>query len=472
MRVLTCGSVDDGKSTLIGRLLWDASDLFDDHREALHRSARGVLDGRHLDYSLLVDGLIAEREQDITIDIAWRTLDPAEQRFVIIDSPGHEQYTRNMASGASHADIAVMLIDARHGIKRQTRRHAAILMLFGVRRVVLAINKMDLVGCSAVRFRAIEADFRALQQRFGFVDTAVIPVAAVTGDNVARRSEHSPWYRGPTLPEHLSGVTTAGTQASRPFRMPVQTVLRDGQDFRGFAGTIASGRIAVGDAVIDSIGGREARVRRVATMQGGLASAGEGQAVAFVLDRDIDLSRGAVIAVPHARAIVARTVEAQLVWLAEQAFATSGRYLLRSATDLVQVARIEIKGLLDLETLQRNDAGTCAVNEIAVAEIDLARSTALDEFAAFPATGSFLLVNAVSGATIAGGTVTAACARLGREAGTSTDGVFTLTREMLARGVCADLAQHGGVDPEFRRCAGEIIRLMQSAGIAVRSEIG
>ena len=471
VRVLTCGSVDDGKSTLIGRLLWDASDLFDDQREALHRSERRVLDGKHLDYSLLVDGLIAEREQGITIDIAWRTFDTAERRFVIIDSPGHEQYTRNMASGASHADIAVMLIDARHGIKRQTRRHAAILDLFGVRRVVLAVNKMDLVGWSAQRFREIEADFKALQQSFGFEDAVVIPVAAVTGDNVARRSQRMRWYAGPTLLEQLSREPVVASLSRQPFRFPVQNVLRDGQDFRGLAGIVASGRIAVGETIVDTVSGREARIRRIATMDGDLASARHGQAVALVLDRDLDVSRGAVLAVPEARPTAARSLEARLVWLSEQAFDPSHRYLLRSATDLAPVSNLAITSLLDLATLERSQSRSCAVNEIAVAEIELGRPAALDTFAVSPVTGSFVLVDAVSGATVAGGVVTAARSVARAVADTDGDNAFVVTRDMLARGVCADLAATAGNEAEFRRRAAAIIALMQSAGIVARSQI-
>jgi bifunctional enzyme CysN/CysC len=295
VRVLTCGSVDDGKSTLIGRLLWDASDLFEDQRETLRKSTRRVLDGTHLDYSLLVDGLLAEREQGITIDIAWRYFDTAERRFTIIDSPGHEQYTRNMASGASHADVAVMLIDARHGIKSQTKRHAALLDLFGVRRVILAVNKMDLVDWSESRFREIEADFKVLTWRFRFEATSAIPVAAVTGDNIARPSSAMPWYGGPTLLDSLNSSQASTHDMSAPFRMPVQMVLRDGQDFRGLAGTVTSGLVSVGDVVTDAVDHVSATVARISTMDGDRTSAQRGQAVALVLDRDIDISRGAVL---------------------------------------------------------------------------------------------------------------------------------------------------------------------------------
>ena len=470
VRVLTCGSVDDGKSTLIGRLLWDASDLFDDQRAALERGRR-VLDGTQIDYSLLVDGLMAEREQGITIDIAWRTFDTAERRFVIIDSPGHEQYTRNMASGASHADVAVMLIDARHGIKLQTRRHAAILDLFGVRRVVLAVNKMDLVEWSEPRFREIEADFQALTRQFGFEDATAIPVSAVLGDNVANASRKMGWYNGPTLLQRLSDAMPAGSRAVEPFRMPVQTVLRDGQDFRGLAGSVTAGRVAVGDSIVDAVSGREAKVRRIATMDGDLPSAREGQAIALVLDRDIDVSRGAVLSALGARPTVARMIEARFVWLSETPFDWQGRYLLRTATDLVPVSRIAITSLLDLGTLQRTVAQTCAVNEIAVAEIDLNRPTALDTFAAAQATGNFVIVDAVTGATVAGGIVTEAHAMMRAGMLDGPVDAFVITREMLTKGLCADLAGKAGTSAEFKRRAGEVVRLLQAAGVTARSEV-
>ena len=466
VRVLTCGSVDDGKSTLIGRLLWDASDLFDDQREALRRSDRRVLDGKHLDYSLLVDGLIAEREQGITIDIAWRTFDTADRRFVIIDSPGHEQYTRNMASGASHADVAIMLIDARHGIKKQTRRHAALLDLFGVRRVVLAVNKMDLVDWSETEFRKIEKDFKALKQRFGFLDAAVIPVAAVTGDNIARSSERMPWYHGPTMLNYLSEIPDIAVDADRPFRMPVQTILRDGQDFRGLAGTIASGSIAVGDTIVDPISNREACVRRIATMDGDLQSATHGQAIALVLDRDLDVSRGAVLSGPAAPATAATSLEVNLVWLSEQPFDPNARYLLRSSTDLVPVSRLKIQSLLDLASLDRNAAKSCAVNDIAVAAIELVRPIALDAFNTISETGAFLLVDALSGATVAGGTVVAARGLSSAELHPSRS--FKVTRALLESGVCADLAGRSDARSEFYRRAVEVVALLQSAGVAAQ----
>jgi bifunctional enzyme CysN/CysC len=243
LKLLTCGSVDDGKSTLIGRLLWDAAGVTDDQRAAIaHASQNRAINGEKIDFSLLLDGLQAEREQGITIDIAWRYFETEDRRFVIIDSPGHEQYTRNMATGASHADLAILLIDARHGVKRQTRRHAAICDLVGIKKVVLAVNKMDLIDWSEARYRAIDADFRALARSFSFAEVTTIPVAALTGDNVVRRSSLMPWYGGPTLLDYLESVDPKAEPADAPFRMPVQLVIRASDDFRGYAGTVSSWR--------------------------------------------------------------------------------------------------------------------------------------------------------------------------------------------------------------------------------------
>ncbi|MGV1015441.1 MAG: sulfate adenylyltransferase subunit 1, partial [Methyloceanibacter sp.] len=351
LSLLTCGSVDDGKSTLIGRLLWDAAGVTEDQRAAITLASHNrAINGEKIDFSLLLDGLQAEREQGITIDIAWRYFETADRRFVIIDSPGHEQYTRNMATGASHADIAILLIDARHGVKRQTRRHAAICDLVGIRRVVLAVNKMDLIDWSEARYRAIEADFRAAAGSFGFTEIVTIPVAALTGDNVAHRSSHMPWYAGPTLLDYLENVDPKAEQSGAPFRLPVQLVLRAAGDFRGYAGTVTSGRIDVGDRIVDARSGLGATLRRIATMDGDRASASKGDAVTLVLDTDLDISRGAVLSELTRRPVNADVIEARLVWLAETAFDPEAGYLLRTATDLTPVTGMSVSALVDFET--------------------------------------------------------------------------------------------------------------------------
>jgi bifunctional enzyme CysN/CysC len=299
-------------------MLWDAGALHADQKLALQKWPK-TLAGTP-DFSRLMDGLAAEREQGITIDVAWRYFDAPGRRLVIIDSPGHEQYTRNMATGATHADVAILLVDARSGVKEQTRRHAAILDLMGVARVVLAVNKMDLVGWSEKRFREIEAEFLALADRFDFRDAAAIPVSAALGDNVARRSAAMPWHRGPVLLDHLQQVPARHVQSGSAFRFPVQMVVRDGQDFRGLAGTVTSGAIAAGDEVVDAVSGRRARVARIVTMGRDLERAREGQAVVLQLDRDIDVSRGAVLATPGQEPPVARRLDVRLVWLSDEPF--------------------------------------------------------------------------------------------------------------------------------------------------------
>lgn len=469
LRLLTCGSVDDGKSTLIGRLLFDASDLYDDQRATIEKSRLSGVGGQP-DFSLLVDGLAAEREQGITIDIAWRYFDTQKRRFVVIDSPGHEQYTRNMASGASHADVAIMLVDARAGIKKQTRRHAAILDLMGVRRVVLAVNKMDLVDFNEAPFRAIAADFAALTQRFGFTDAIAIPVGAVTGDNIARASDAMPWHDGPTLLDHLDSLPSRVTQSGVEFRMPVQTVLRDGLDFRGLAGTVSSGNICVGDRIVDVLSGQTSRVLRIATMGRDLEIASTGQAVAIQLEHDLDISRGAVLSGVGPQPLAAHSLDARFVWLAEGAFDPKAVYLLRTATDLVPIAKVAITALLDLESMDARGAAVCSMNDIAVATIELGRTAAVDAFTKHPETGSFMIVDALTGASVAGGIIVAAHAALATATLPSKQ-AFVLTREMLAAGVCADLTDSAADQAQFERRAREVAKLLAAAGVQVALRI-
>jgi bifunctional enzyme CysN/CysC len=466
LHLLTCGSVDDGKSTLIGRLLWDASDLYDDQRETINKSSNAATGGAHPDFSLLLDGLVAEREQGITIDIAWRYFDTATRRFVVIDSPGHEQYTRNMASGASHADVAIMLVDARSGIKRQTRRHAAILDIVGVKRVILAVNKMDLVDWSQEKFRAIEADFRELTLRFGFREAIAIPVSAVGGDNVARISEHMPWYSGPHLLEYLERIPARDVSVRGPFRLPVQTVLRDGVDFRGLAGTVASGCICVGDRITDALSGQSAHVLRIATMDRDLELAEQGQAVALQLDADIDVARGAVLSRTDSLPTIASHLDTRIVWLWETPFEPSNGYFLRTATDLAPISTITIKSLLDLETLAVQPSDKVAVNDIANVAITLGRPVAVDAFSANQPTGIFLIIDALTGATVAGGVITEATPG---DSGEET--AFRLTRELLERGLCRDLGDSEEDRQEFQRRASETALLLHAAGVQVKIEL-
>lgn len=466
VHLLTCGSVDDGKSTLIGRLLWDASDLYEDQRENVRRSGRKAAGTDKPDYSMLLDGLVAEREQGITIDIAWKYFDTETRRFVIIDSPGHEQYTRNMASGASHADVAILLVDARSGVKKQTKRHAAILDLVGVKRVVLAVNKMDLVDWSQDAFRKIEADFRALCWKFNFWEATAIPLSAVFGDNVTTASSAMPWYTGPTLLQHLEKAPSRGTQSGGAFRLPVQTVLRDGLDFRGLAGTVSSGSVKVGDTVVDALSNASGKVLRIATMDGDLASASAGQAISLQLDVDIDVSRGAVLSAPEMRPVAAQTIDARFVWLSETDFDPTAGYLLRTVTDLVPISNVEIKSLLDLESMASHPSKTCAVNDIAIAKISLGRPAAIDVFTETPESGTLLLVDAVTGASMAGGIATSVSAK----AESPVDGHFVLTRDMLAKGLNRELSLSSTDREEFTRRANEVAIILRAAGVSVAVE--
>ena len=464
--LLTCGSVDDGKSTLIGRLLWDASDLYEDQRENVRKSGRKAAGTDLPDFSMLLDGLVAEREQGITIDIAWKYFDTDTRRFVIIDSPGHEQYTRNMASGASHADVAIVLVDARSGVKKQTKRHTAILDLVGVKHVVLAVNKMDLVGWSEDVFRKIEADFRTLCWKFNFWDATAIPLSAVFGDNVSTPSGNMPWYTGPTLIQHLEKTPSRVSEAGSVFRFPVQTVLRDGQDFRGLAGTVTSGSVKVGDIVVDTLSNASAKVTRIATMDGDLQNASAGQAIALQLDIDIDVSRGAVLSAPEMRPVAAQTIEARFVWLSEDAFSPTAGYLLRTSTDLIPISNIEIKALLDLETMASRPSRGCGANDIAIAKISLGRAAAIDIFTETPETGTLLLVDSVTGATMAGGIATSVNAK----AEEPVEGHFVLKRDMLANGLNRDLSMSSKDREEFMRRANEVAIILRAAGVAVAIE--
>jgi bifunctional enzyme CysN/CysC len=468
VRLLTCGSVDDGKSTLIGRLLWDAAGVTEDQRAAIALASHNrAVNGEKIDFSLLLDGLQAEREQGITIDIAWRYFETGDRRFVIIDSPGHEQYTRNMATGASHADIAILLVDARHGPKRQTRRHAAICDLVGIKKVILAINKMDLVDWSEARYREIESEFRAIAGSFGFTEVTTIPVAALSGDNVAYRSARMAWYSGPTLLDYLESVDPETEPLDAPFRMPVQLVLRAAGDFRGYAGTITSGRVKVGDRIIDARSGLGATLKRISTMGGDLPSAGKGEAVTLVLDSDLDISRGAVLSEVARRPINADVIEARLVWLSETPFDPESGYLLRTATDLAPVTSMSISALVDFETLASSPAHACGMNDIADCRILLGRAAALDLFRELPLTGNFILVSAIDGATVAGGVIT--WAQSGApEVGSN---VLVLNRELLAKGLCSDLGDSAADLAEFNRRAQEAAALLRLAGVPVLIEI-
>jgi bifunctional enzyme CysN/CysC len=460
LKIITCGSVDDGKSTLIGRFLWDMQLVHDDRRTAVMDAA--TASNQAPDFSSLFDGLIAEREQGITIDVCWHYHDTPQGRIVLIDSPGHEQYSRNMATGASHADIAVLVLDARSGVKRQTLRHLAILDLAGVRTIAIAVNKMDLVDWDRARFDEVKAECARALLHFPAIAWSAIPVAALSGDNVVNRSTSMPWYEGPTFADLLAQGTSK-PDAIHPFALPVQAVLRDGQDFRGAAGTIASGSVRPGDTVLSVLTGRQSRVRQVFKPDRPAADAHEGSAVTIVLDDDLDISRGDVLAAPGTSLRAASRFSARLVWLNDTASDTAVNCLLQTGNDLVPVSGLTVEGRLDLETLDRHAAVTCGPNDLADVQVELARPVVLDAFSTTAKAGTFLLIDALSGGVLAGGTVTQV-----QDAESRTDTIaFVIDRARLDRGLCADLGDDAASQAEYRRRATEAAILLRSAGVEV-----
>jgi bifunctional enzyme CysN/CysC len=413
LRFITCGSVDDGKSTLIGRLLYECRALAADQLQALDADSRRFgTTGEAPDFALLLDGLSAEREQGITIDVAYRFFASARRRFIVADCPGHEQYTRNMATGASTADLAVILMDASKGILRQTRRHSTIVKLFGVRHVVLAVNKMDLVDFSEDAFRAIEADYRLLADSLGIADVTAIPLAARDGDHVTVRSARMPWYAGPTLLEALEAAPLDMTErAQGHFRMPVQWVNRPNAAFRGFAGQIAAGSIAPGDPLKILPSGREARVARVVTADGDLARGVAGQSVTITFDREEDVSRGDILCAAGHPAPIADRIEATLLWMDEAPLLPGRPYLLKLGTRTVGAIVADIRHGIDIETNGERPAKTLELNDIAIVELSLDRAIAFDPFADCRETGAFILIDRLSNATSGAGVVNAALRR-------------------------------------------------------------
>ncbi|WP_343517604.1 sulfate adenylyltransferase subunit CysN [Sphingomonas sp.] len=403
LRFLTCGSVDDGKSTLIGRLLYDSKLLLEDQLATLEAESG---DRQTIDFASLVDGLAAEREQGITIDVAYRFFATEKRKFVVADTPGHEQYTRNMVTGASTADLAVILIDVRKGVLTQTRRHSYIAHLLGIRHVVLAVNKMDLVGYDRATFDAIVGDYADFAHRVGIADFTAIPLSARSGDNIASRSVAMAWYSGPSLLEHLEAVDVdVEADAAKPFRMPVQWVNRAGQDFRGLAGMIPSGIVRPGDPVRVLPSGRTTRVARIVTLDGDLQLARAGQSVTITLADEIDCARGDVVAAADAPPQVSDQFEASLVWLDEAPLLPGRRYLLQTASAAVGATVMQIKHAVDLETLGDMPARTLSCNQIAVATLRLERAIPFARYAECRTLGSFVLVDRETHRTLAGGTI-------------------------------------------------------------------
>ena len=405
LRFITCGSVDDGKSTLIGRLLYDSKMIFEDQLEALQADSKRVgTQGGEIDFALLVDGLAAEREQGITIDVAYRFFATEKRKFIVADTPGHEQYTRNMVTGASTADLAVILIDARKGILTQTRRHSYLAHLIGIRNIVLAVNKMDLVGYDQAVFDKIVADYAAFAQSIGISAFTPIPISGFKGDNITARSENTPWYQGPTLMAHLESVEVdATTAAAKPFRMPVQWVNRPNLDFRGFAGLIASGSVKPGDAVRVLPSGKTSTISRIVTLDGDLDEAIAGQSVTLCFADEIDCSRGDVIAVADNPPEVSSQFEATIVWMDDEAMLPGRPYWLKIGTQSVSATVQAPKYVVNVNTMEHLAAKTLDLNAIGVAELATDKPITFEPYADNRTLGGFILIDKISNRTVAAG---------------------------------------------------------------------
>ncbi|MAC88836.1 sulfate adenylyltransferase subunit CysN [Maricaulis sp.] len=406
LRFLTCGSVDDGKSTLIGRLLYDSKLLFEDQINVLERDSRkhGTA-GDEIDFALLLDGLEAEREQGITIDVAYRFFSTEKRKFVVADTPGHEQYTRNMATGASTADVAVMMIDARKGVLVQTLRHTYIARMMGIRHIVLAVNKMDLVKHSRGRFHEIVAEYLKSAEELGFESITPIPMSARYGENVTKRSDAMSWYTGPTLIEHLEDLDIDSDIQSEPFRMPVQWVNRPNLNFRGYSGTIVSGTIRPGEAIIVAQSGQAANIERIVTADGDLEEAVAGDAVTLVLNHEIDISRGDVIASAEERPQVTDQFAAELLWMSEEDLLPGRSYLLKIGTATTPATVSSLKHRVDVNTYEKKPCRKLEMNGIGFCNVSTARPIAFDPYHKIRDMGAFILIDRFTNQTVGAGMI-------------------------------------------------------------------
>ncbi len=404
LRFITCGSVDDGKSTLIGRLLYESRVLFEDQLAALERDSRRLgTQGGELDFALLVDGLSAEREQGITIDVAYRFFATAHRKFIVADTPGHEQYTRNMVTGASTAELAVILVDARKGVLTQTRRHSYLVSLLGIRRVVLAVNKMDLVDYAEPVFRRIEQDYRDFAGQIGLHDIVAIPLSALRGDNVIEAGARMPWYSGPTLMGHLDRVPAVRQSGAPALRMPVQWVNRPNQEFRGYAGLIVGGSVRVGDPLVAMPSGMTSRAARILVGDREVQQAVTGQSVTLVLEDQIDVSRGDMIAAAAAAPAVGELFEATLVWMSEEPMLPGRPYLLKCGARTVSAIVAPLKHKINVNTLEKLAAQQLELNEIGFVHVSTDQPLAFDPYEQNRDTGGFILIDRISNGTVGAG---------------------------------------------------------------------
>jgi bifunctional enzyme CysN/CysC len=406
LRFLTCGSVDDGKSTLIGRLLHDSNLIFEDQLSTLSKdSVRHGTTGGHIDFALLVDGLEAEREQGITIDVAYRFFTTPKRSFIVADTPGHEQYTRNMATGASNADLAVLLIDARKGILVQTRRHSLICSLLGLRHVVLAVNKIDLVSYQADLFDRIADEYRAFASPLGFSTITSVPISARYGDNVARLSHKTPWYRGPTLLDYLETIDVESDASKQPFRFPVQWVNRADPDFRGYAGTVASGTINAGDPIAVASSCQTSNVKELLTYEGPQASAQAGDAITITLADEIDVARGDLLVAPTSCPELSDQFAAHIIWMSDQALMPGRSYLARIGTKITPISVTAIKYKIDVNSREHLATRTLGLNDIAFCNLVTGAPVAFDPYTQNRRTGSFIVIDRLSNHTLGAGMI-------------------------------------------------------------------
>ncbi|WFU92099.1 sulfate adenylyltransferase subunit CysN (plasmid) [Rhizobium sp. CC1099] len=403
LRFITCGSVDDGKSTLIGRLLYDAKLIFEDQLANLGRV--GAANGKEIDLALLLDGLEAEREQRITIDVAYRYFATSKRKFIVADTPGHEEYTRNMVTGASTADLAIILIDSRQGILQQTRRHSYIASMLGIRHVVVAINKIDLVDFRQLVFDEMVADYMVIAKELGFASIQPIPISARFGDNVISASQNTPWYTGPALLEYLETVQLDPPVEERPFRFPVQLAMRPNADFRGYAGQVASGGISVGDPVVVANSGQRSSVKAIVTFDGSLAAAAEGEAVTLVLSDEVDASRGNMLVAPSSRPFVADQFQAHVIWFGANPMLPGRSCILRTETDSVSATVTALKHQVNINSFAREAAKSLQMNEVGVCNISTQAPIAFDAYKDNRSTGNFILVDRATNATVGAGMI-------------------------------------------------------------------
>ena len=406
LRFITCGSVDDGKSTLIGRLLYDSKQIYEDQLVSIEKESKKLgTQGDKVDLALLVDGLAAEREQGITIDVAYRYFSTNKRKFIVADTPGHVQYTRNMATGASTADVAVLLIDARYGLQEQSRRHAYIVSLFGVKRVVLAINKMDLNNFDQSVFNAIEVDFRKFSENLGFLDITCIPISALNGDNVTTLSNRSKWYKGPSLLNFLEHVDVDQNSFEAPFRLPVQWVNRPNLDFRGFSGTITSGIVNVGDSIAVSPSGKRSKVKEIVTHGGNLKTACENMAITLTLEDQIDISRGDMISTSDNPTAQADQFQAHILWMNEKELFPGRQYLLKTINKTVLASISNLKYKVDINDFSEVADKTLGLNEIGVATLVLSAPIAFDAYSDNRKTGSIIIIDRQTNETVGVGMI-------------------------------------------------------------------